>query len=124
MGMTQSKAQAITRAAARDAAIRTYEHWLQLASKEEAFDHAIAEYLIAATDQSPMSNLKWACVIPLKWTDHPAGGKQAVGARLGLYRVHRNGDDWYLGQDHMGKGGEDAASAHYERCILSAIATT
>jgi len=63
-------------------------------------------------------------VIPLEWTDHPAGGRQAVGAGLGLYRVRRNGEDWYLGQDHMGKGGEGAANAHYERCILSAITTT
>ncbi|MGA0564126.1 hypothetical protein ACO2RV_16905 [Ancylobacter sp. VNQ12] len=58
----------------------------------------------------------------LKWSDHPAGGRQAVAAGLGLYRVHRNGKSWYLDQDHMGdSGGETAAQADYEQRILSAL---
>lgn len=57
----------------------------------------------------------------LTWTDHPAGGQQASAAGLGLYRVHANGDDWYLVPDHMGKGGKDAAQADFERRIRSTL---
>src|SRR5690606_32552392 len=60
-------------------------------------------------------------VKPLKWDEHPAGGQQAIAAGLGLYRVHADGDDWYLVPDHMGKGGKAAAQADYERRILSAL---
>ena len=59
----------------------------------------------------------------LKWTDHPAGGKQALAAGLGLYRVHANGDDWYLVPDHMGKGGKAAAQADFEARIRAVLAT-
>lgn len=58
---------------------------------------------------------------PLEWSNHPAGGEQALGAGLGLYRVHANSDDWYLVPDHMGKGGKAAAQADFERRILSAL---
>jgi len=58
---------------------------------------------------------------PLEWEPHPAGGEQALAAGLGLYRVHRNGDDWYLVPDYMGIGGKAAAQADYEQRILSAI---
>lgn len=57
----------------------------------------------------------------LEWVDYPAGGIQAVAAGLGLYRVHTNGDDWYLVPDHMGKGGKSAAQAYFERRIRSQI---
>lgn len=57
----------------------------------------------------------------LEWSDHPAGGEQALGAGLGLYRVHANGDDWYLVPDHMGTGSKAAAQADYERRILSSL---
>ncbi|MBY3263827.1 hypothetical protein HFO15_19565 [Rhizobium laguerreae] len=30
---------------ARDAAIKTFDHWSKITTKEEAFDHAIAEYM-------------------------------------------------------------------------------
>ena len=59
----------------------------------------------------------------LKWTDHPAGGKQALAAGLGLYRVHANGDDWYLVPAHMGKGGKAAAQADFEARIRAVLAT-
>src|SRR5690606_17783639 len=57
----------------------------------------------------------------LKWSVHPAGGEQALGAGLGLYRIQASGDAWYLVPDHMGTGGKAAAQADYERRILSAL---
>jgi len=57
----------------------------------------------------------------LERSEHPAGGVQALAAGLGLYRVHANGDDWYLVPDHMGKGGKAAAQADYSARILSAL---
>lgn len=60
-------------------------------------------------------------VKPLRWHPHPVDGEQAVAAGLGLYRVHSNGDDWYLNQDHMGKGGKSSAQADCERRILATL---
>lgn len=60
-------------------------------------------------------------VLPLEWTSHPSGGEQALAAGLSLYRVHANGNDWYLVPDHMGGGGKAAAQADYEKRVRSAI---
>ncbi len=57
----------------------------------------------------------------LVWSPHPAGGEQALAAGLGLYRVHRDGSNWYLVPDHMGEGGKAAAQADYEARIRSAL---
>lgn len=57
----------------------------------------------------------------LEWSPHPAGGEQALAAGLGLYRVHRDGSNWYLVPDHMGEGGKAAAQADYEARIRSAL---
>lgn len=46
--MTLTKQMApISSPKARDAAIKTFEYWSKITTIEEAFDHAIAEYLIA-----------------------------------------------------------------------------
>lgn len=79
--------------------------------------------------QSALSALESTPPVPkvkvkmLEWRRHPAGGEQALAAGLGMYRVHENGDDWYLVPDHMGTGGKAAAQADYERRILSALET-
>lgn len=74
---------------------------------------AVRAYLAAAR---PAVTVK-----PLAWSPFPSGGEQALAAGLALYRVHHNGDDWYLVPDHMGKGGKAAAQADYEQRILSAL---
>lgn len=80
--------------------------------------------LEAALAASPPAGAEVVRVKPLVWHDHPAGGKQALAAGLGLYRVHINGKSWYLNQDYMGEGGEAAAQADYGRRILSALEPT
>lgn len=59
----------------------------------------------------------------LEWRPYPAGGEQAIAAGMARYRVGRNGDAWYLDQDHMGSGGKAAAEADYESRIRAALAT-
>jgi hypothetical protein len=39
--------QVVSHPQARDAALRTFDYWSKISTREEAFDHAIAEYLIA-----------------------------------------------------------------------------
>lgn len=87
---------------------------------EDDMRAAIAAALNAAPTEAGIP-ATGVTVKPLEWVDHPAGGKQAVPSGLCRYRTHRNGDDWYLDQDHMGKGGQDAAFDDYSARIMSAI---
>jgi len=64
-----------------------------------------------------------AKVKPLVWSPDVKGGLQAVAAGLVRYVIHRDGDNWYLGYDHMGKGGKAAAQADYDSRIRSALIT-
>ena len=84
--------------------------------KPDIFEATYEPASVPTSDEQKPVKIK-----PLEWGDHHDGGLQAVPAGLVRYRVHRNGDDWYLNHDHMGKGGKEAAQADYEARIRSAL---
>ena len=104
---------------------------LETAVSEQAVDAFMQSFWGAAAEFVEPLHVKAALtaalpfmgvgVKALEWKPHPAGGVQALAAGLALYRVHPNGDSWYLNQDYMGQGGVAAAQADYEQRIRSAL---
>lgn len=84
----------------------------------------LAEALMPFLSRNSAAPAPVVRVKPLVWEKHHLRGKRAHAAGLGVYRIHESGKFWYLNQDYMGEGGEEAAQADCERRILSTLDIT